>query len=193
MTCASARFPIKIDERAEPMKVAPDNGDHKRKSQSPGACERLWRAANAEPDRDLSLMRPWKNALTVKGRPEATLPSNMDLVTQLQEKVEFLREQRVIVLHSEAEQRIGFPERAAPNHDFCSTFGDEIHGGEFLEKADGIDGAEDSDGAGEANALCASSGGREDHRRRRIEEFLAVMLADAKHIESDPVGSFYFR
>ena len=67
------------------MKVAADDGDHERKPQSSGACKRLRRAANAKPDWDLPLMRSWKNALVpLKGRPEATLPSNVGLVTQLQ-------------------------------------------------------------------------------------------------------------
>jgi hypothetical protein len=73
----------------------------------------------------------------------------------LQEKLELFREQRIIVLHGETEQRIGFPERAAADHDFRPTFGDEIHGGEFLEEANGIDGAEDTDGAGKTNAVAA--------------------------------------
>jgi hypothetical protein len=51
MTCASARFPVKIDERAESMKVAPNDGNHEWKSQGSGPRERLRRAADAEPDR----------------------------------------------------------------------------------------------------------------------------------------------
>jgi len=141
MTCASARFPVKIDERAESMKVAANDGNHERKSQGSGPRERLRRAADAEPDWDLLLMRSWKNSLAGKGRPEAAPPSQVSLIAQLQEKIELFREQRIVVLHSEAEQRIGFPERATPDYDLRPTFGDEIHSGELLEKANRIDGA----------------------------------------------------
>src|ERR1700691_6264206 len=65
MPCASTRFPVKIDERAEAMKVSADNRDHERKSQGSGACERLRRAADAEPDWDFLLMRSRKYALAV--------------------------------------------------------------------------------------------------------------------------------
>jgi hypothetical protein len=47
MACPSARFPVRIDEGAEPMKVAVDNGDHERESQGAGAYERLRRTADA--------------------------------------------------------------------------------------------------------------------------------------------------
>jgi hypothetical protein len=146
------------------MKVAPNDGYRERKSQGSGACERLRRAADAEPDRNLLLMRSWKNALAGKGRPEAALPGHVSLIAQLQEKIELFREQRIVVLHGEAEQRIGFPERTAPDHDLRPTFGDEIHSGEFLEHANRIGGAKDADSTGKANALGAGSHRREDHR-----------------------------
>jgi hypothetical protein len=50
-----------------------------------------------------------------------------------------------------------------------------------------------TDGAGKTNTRRASGRGCEDHRRRRIEEFLTMMLADAEHIESDTIGGFHFR
>src|SRR5260221_11621968 len=44
-----AGFAIEINQRPETMRLSADNRDHQRKSKRSGACERLWRSANAQP------------------------------------------------------------------------------------------------------------------------------------------------
>ena len=116
----------------------------------------------------------------------------MDLVAKLQEQVELLGEKGVIVLHGEAEQRIGLAERSAPDDDLGASFRDEVERREFLKDADRIGGAEHGDGAGQADLPRPRGGGGQDHSGRRVEEFLAMMFADAEHIEPDTVGDLHF-
>ena len=88
----------------------------------------------------------------------------------------------------QAKERIGFGEGSSAGNDFCAAVGDEVEGCELLEDADGVGSAEDSDGAGEADVLGAAGGCGEDYRRSGVEEFFAVMLADAEDVEADLVG-----
>jgi hypothetical protein len=60
----------------------------------------------------------------------------------------------------------------------------------LLEHAHRIGRAEHRHGARQANAPSARRGGRQDHRRCRVEELLAMVLADAEHVESDLIGTF---
>jgi hypothetical protein len=75
----------------------------------------------------------------------------MGLLAQGQQQVELLGEELVVVAQVVAEERIGLDEGAAADDDLRAAVGDEVERGEVLEDADGIVGAEDRDGAGEAD------------------------------------------
>ena len=110
----------------------------------------------------------------------------------LQQEVELFGEEGIVVFEFEAEERVGFDEGAAAGDDFGAAVGDQVEGGEFLEDADGVGGAEDGDGAGEANIFCARGGGGEDDGGGGVEEFGAVVLADAEDVQADLVGELDF-
>ena len=60
--------------------------------------------------------------------------------------------------------------------------------GELLEDADGVVGAEDGDGAREADRRGARGDGRERHGGGGDGEVAAVVLADAEDVEPELVG-----
>jgi hypothetical protein len=107
----------------------------------------------------------------------------------LQEQVEVLGEQGVVVLEAVAEQGERVDERAAADDHLGAAFGEKVEGGELLEGPYGVDGAQDRHGAREADALGPGGSGPQDHGRRRVEEVLAVVLADAEGVEADLVGA----
>ena len=119
-------------------------------------------------------------------------PGYVRVFADFQQQLELFLEKGIVVFELQAEERIGLDERAATGDDFGATVGDEIERGEFLEDADGIGGAENGDGAGEADVFRARRGGGQDDRRRGVEKFGAVMLADAEDVEADFVGEFDF-
>ncbi len=117
-------------------------------------------------------------------------PSDVRVVANFQQQLELFLEKGIVVFELQAEERIRLDERAAAGDDFGAAVGDEIERGEFLEDADGIGGAEHGDGAGEADIFRARRGGGENDRRRGVEKFGAVMLADAEDVEADLIGEF---
>ena len=116
----------------------------------------------------------------------------MRVFADFQQQLELFLEKGIVVVELQAEERVGLDERAAAGDDFGAAVGDEIERGEFLEDADGIGGAENGDGAREADVFCARRGGGQDDRRRGVEKFGAVVLADAEDVEADFVGEFDF-
>ncbi len=97
-------------------------------------------------------------------------------------------EEIVVVLELEAEQRIGFAERAATDDDFGAALRNEIERCELLEDAHRVCGAEHCHGAAKADRFRPRRGGGKDHHRGRIEKFRPMMFADAEDIEADAVG-----
>ena len=118
------------------------------------------------------------------------LPDQCDVgaFAEGEEEVELFGEEGVVVFELEAEEGEGFDEGAAAGDDFGAAVGDEVEGGEFLEDADGVGGAEDGDGAGEADVFGARGGGGEDDGGGGVEELVAVMFADAEDVEANLVG-----
>ena len=66
----------------------------------------------------------------------------------------------VVVFQLEAEEREGLDEGAAAGHDLGAAADDQVERREFLEDAHRIGGAEDGDGAGQADMFSSA-------RRRR--------------------------
>ncbi len=65
---------------------------------------------------------------------------------------------------------------------------DQVQGGELLEDADRVGGAEDGHGAAQPDPGGARGGGTEDHRRRRVVVLGAVVLTDAEGVQAHLVG-----
>ena len=106
----------------------------------------------------------------------------------MKQEIELLREQRVVIVEVQAEQREGLDERAAPRHDLGAAARDEIEGGELLIDAHRIVRRQHRDGARQANALGARGRRGQRHRRRRHRIIRPMMFAEPEHIEADPVG-----
>ncbi len=115
-------------------------------------------------------------------------PVNVGGFAEGEEEVELFGEEIVVVFELEAEEREGFDEGAATDYHLGAAVGDEVERGEVLEDADGVGGAEDGDGTGEANVRGASGGGGEDDGGGGVEVFDAVVFAEAEGVESDLVG-----
>ncbi len=118
------------------------------------------------------------------------LPDQCDVggFAEGEEEVEFFGEEGVVVFELEAEEGEGLDEGAAAGDDFGAAVGDEVEGGEFLEDADGVGGAEDGDGGGEADGFGAGGCGGEDDGGGGVEVLGAVMLAEAEDVEANFVG-----
>ena len=153
-----------------------------------GADEGLRCAAYAEPDGERILQRARIDALAGEGGAMLAGPVDVGVFADGEEEVELLGEEIVVVFELEAEEREGFDEGAAAGDDLGAAVGDEVEGGELLKDADGVGGAEDGDGGGEADGCGAGGGGGEDDGGGGVEVLGAVMLAEAEGVEADLVG-----
>jgi len=113
---------------------------------------------------------------------------DVGVFADVEEQFEFFGEEGVVVFEPEAEERVGLDEGAAAGDDLCAAVGDEVEGGEVLEDADGVGGAEDGDRGGEADAFGAGGGGGEDDGWGGVEELGTVVLAYAEDVETNVVG-----
>src|SRR5207244_1882638 len=90
--------------------------------------------------------------------------------------------------HVVAEERIGLGERATPDDDFRAALRDRVQGGEPLEDAYRVVGAENRDGGAKMN-VCGPRGDRgEDDFGCRDGKVRAVVFADADEGQADLVG-----
>ena len=181
-------FPIKLDERPEPVRMSADDRDHQRQSERAGASERVGSATNAKPDRQGILDRPRVDTLPRQRRAMFSRPGDVLVVADLEQQVELLGEQLVVVFEPVSEQWERVDERPAANHDLRAALRQQIERGEVLKDPHRIRRAEDGYSAGETNPTRSRRGGGENHCRGGIEEVLAMMLADAEHIQPDLVG-----
>ncbi len=124
------------------------------------------------------------------GGPGAPLPMDGLLGADLVEELQLFLEQDLVVRQVQAEQREGFDERAAAQHDFGPAFGDGINGGEALEDPDGVIGAEHGHGGAEPDVLGPGCGGGQEHLRGGDGEVAAVVLPHAEGVEPDVVRQF---
>src|ERR1700693_1281102 len=115
-------------------------------------------------------------------------PVQISVWPNLEQQLQFFRKQRIVIFEPETEERERFNEGAAARDDFGASVRDQVQCGEFLKDSHGIRGAENGHRAGQANIFGSGSGGREDDRRRGVQKFRAVMLADAEYIEPYLVG-----
>ncbi len=115
-------------------------------------------------------------------------PGDALVLAQAQQQLELLREQRVVVVEVVPEQRERLDERAASGHDLRAAAREQVERRELLDHADGIVGAEDGDGARQAD-LRRPLGDRREHDGRGGDgEVGPVVLAHAEDVESELVG-----
>ena len=84
------------------------------------------------------------------GECSAVLAGPVDAFVRadVEQQVELLREQGVIILELQAEQRERLDERAAADHELGAAAGKQIQRGKLLEDPHGVRGTQDRDGAG---------------------------------------------
>ncbi len=170
------------------MRLAANDRHHQGQAQYTGANEGLGRAANADPDRQWILQRPGEDALPGERRAMPAFPSNVCVFPDLEQKVEFLGEKRVVVGQIEAEKRIRLGERATPGHDFRAAVRQQVKRGKLLENPHRVRGAEHGHRAGKPNMPGAGRRRGEQDRGRGIDIFLPMVLTDAENLDPDLVG-----
>ena len=184
----AASFSIDVDEWPEAVGFAAYDGDHEWQAEGSGSSERFWGAADAEPDREFFLHRPWEDALPSERCAALARPVDVGVVADREEKVKVFGEEEVVVVQVEAEEGEGFDEGAAADYHFGAAAGDQVEGGEALEGTYGIDCAQDGDGAGEPDSAGSGCCGGEDHVGGRVEEFLPVVFAYPEDVEASLIG-----
>lgn len=184
---APAGLAIEIDQRRESLRLAANDGERQRQAEGAGARHGLRRAADRDPDGQLTL-GAGIDAEIVDGRAVAAAPAHAFILADAQQQFEVLGEQRVVVVQVLAEQRERFDEGAAPGHDLGAPARQQVDGGELLEHPHRIVGTQHRHRAGQLDAPGDGGGGGEDDGGRRDREVRPVMLADAEHIEPDLVG-----
>src|SRR5678815_3636915 len=97
MSGALAGLAVEVDEGAKPMRFAADDCDHQRKAEHASPGEGLRCSSHPDPDRQGILQWPWIHALSGEWRAVFAGPMNRFVVTDLQEKLELLSEQRIVV------------------------------------------------------------------------------------------------
>src|SRR2546430_15220434 len=115
-------------------------------------------------------------------------PAHVLALADLEQKVELLREERVVVVELESEQRKGLYEGAAADDHLRAAARNEIERRELLEQPHRIGRTEDRHRARQADALGACRSGSEDHCGSRVEELLAMVFTDAEHVQPDLIG-----
>src|SRR5438552_4593643 len=89
-----AGLPVEIDERPEAPWLAADDGHHQGQPQRTGANERLGSPADSPPYRQGVLHRSRVDALPCQGGPVLAGPADVLVVTDLQEQLQLLFEER---------------------------------------------------------------------------------------------------
>src|SRR3954471_21028384 len=97
-------FSVQVDERTKEARLTADDRNHQRKSERAGASEGCWSSANAEPDRQRILKRPWIDTLSSQRWSVLARPGDVLVVANLQKELELLREERVVVVQAKSEQ-----------------------------------------------------------------------------------------
>jgi hypothetical protein len=128
------------------------------------------------------------DALTGQRRPKAAGPMHVFALTDCQEQIELLGEERVIVLQPKAKERERLDGRAAADHHFRAALRQQIEGRELLKHADGIGRAQDRHRARETDAARSGGGCGQNDGRRRVEVLLAMVFPDPEGVQAGLIG-----
>src|SRR5688572_13522611 len=120
----------------------------------------------------------------------AARPLDVLGVTDLEEQVQVLLKEGVVVLQPQTEERKRVDEGSAADHHLGPACRQQVERRELLKEPDGVDRAQDRDGAREPDATGAGRGRRQNHGRSRVQVLPAVMFADAERIEARLVCEF---
>src|SRR5690348_12666124 len=107
------RAPIEIREGCKARSLAADDGERERKAVPGRAHDRLRRAADGDPDRQLLLHGPRPHTGVLEGRAMLALPRHALLVADRNQQLELLLEQLVVVVEVVPEERERLDERTA--------------------------------------------------------------------------------
>ena len=173
------------------MRLPADDGHHEGQAERPGADERFRGAPDADPDRQARLQGAGVDRLASQRRAVPPGPGHLLARADLQQQIELLGKEGVIVVELEAEEREGLDEGAAADHQLGAAARDEVQGGKLLEDPHRVVGAQDLDGARQADALRPRRRRGQDDGGRRVEELPAVVLADPEDVEAHLVGEFH--
>jgi hypothetical protein len=114
---------------------------------------------------------------------QASLPVQDSIVAELEEHAELLVEEFVVVGGVVPEQRIGLDERPAAGNNLGTAVGDEIQGGELLEKPHGVLRGQHGHRRAEPEVGGFPGDGREDDFRGGECEIVPMVLAQAHEAE----------
>ena len=183
---------VEVDELAEALGLAADDGQHQRQAVLHGAHHRFRTAADADPGLQPAALDRRIDGLVLQFRPHRALPGDGLLLQDFGEQVELLGEQPLVVLEREAEEREGFREGAAADDDFGAAIGNGVERRKTLEDADWVVRAQHGDGRAETDAAGLGGDACQHHFGRRDSEVVAVMLADADEVDAHLVGQHAF-
>ena len=133
---------------------------------------------------------PRRNVHTWNALGQVALPVQDGVVAEFEEHSQLLVEQAVIVRGVVAEQRVGLDERATAGNDLGAAVGDEVQGGELLEKPDGVLRGQHGHGRAEPEVGGFPGDGREDDFRGREREIVPVVFPQAHKAEARLVRQF---
>jgi hypothetical protein len=122
----------------------------------------------------LSVLASWPNCAA----------ASRVLRAKLQQQVELVGEKLGVVIEVIAEKRERLDVRPPPGDDLGAPAGDEIEGGELLEDADRVVGAEHRHRAGQLDVAGVLRHGRQHDGRGRHREVAAVVLADREDVQA---------
>jgi hypothetical protein len=111
-----------------------------------------------------------------------TRPINLCCFANLQQQLELLREERVVIVEIETEQRKRLDKRTSAGNDLSPALRDQIESCELLKDTDRIGGAQYGDGTGQADSFGHCSGSAEDDWRSRVKKLRPVMFSNTEDV-----------
>src|SRR5919112_2397187 len=94
-------LPVEFDKWLELARFAAYDCDHQGESKKSSTDERFRGSTNTYPYRQRILQGPRVDSLSSQGRPIFARPVDVLIVTNLQQQIEFLCEERVVVIQSQ--------------------------------------------------------------------------------------------
>src|SRR6516162_9536894 len=188
MTGAPTSFAVKVDQRPKSFGFAAYDGDDQRKPERTGANERGGSATDADPNRQRILQRTGIDRLPREGCAVLAGPVHLNVLANLEEKIQLFGKKCVEVAQIETEKWERFDRRTPARDNLCSTAGDQVQSGKLLEDAHGVGGAKNRHGAGKPNVFRVHGSRPQDDNWRRVHELTAVMFTNAKNVEPNLVG-----
>jgi hypothetical protein len=115
---------------------------------------------------------------------------HMLVLADLQEQIEFLGEQRVVILQPETKERKRLDGRTAAHDHFRASSRQQIERCEALKYPYRVGGAQNRDSAGETDTVRSCRRCSENDRGSGIEELPTVMFPDAKAVQARLIGVY---